>query len=250
MCAGPAGAHRWPVRWSCWNSGCGPRCTSSRREHRLEKLQTFSGTFVQHLYDKKQFGRLLSIKEHARIKRQIKAFITLDSLALYRRLLRDHDLFFRLAKGLELPANAGELLTLAEGRLAQHGQPLHYLDAMPLLYLHLRLFGSEGLQDIRQVVVDEAQDYYPLHFYILKNLFPTARYTVMGDYNQTIEKRESEQFYRDTARILNKKSSALITLNKGFRSSYEINEFPAAFWPGTARWRALSGTSSSRPFWR
>ena len=127
-----------------------------RREHRLEKLQTFSGTFVQHLYDKKQFGRLLSIKEHARIKRQIKAFTTLDSLALYRRLLRDHNLFFRLAKGLELPANAGELLTLAEGRLAQHGQPLHYLDAMPLLYLHLRLFGSEGLQDIRQVVVDEA----------------------------------------------------------------------------------------------
>lgn len=144
---------------------------------------------MQHLYDKKQFGRLLSIKEHARIKRQIKAFTTLDSLALYRRLLRDHNLFFRLARGLELPANAGELLTLTEGRLAQHGQPLHYLDAMPLLYLHLRLFGSEGLQDIRQVVVDEAQDYYPLHFYILKNLFPTARYTVMGDYNQTIEKR-------------------------------------------------------------
>ena len=203
-----------------------------RREHRLEKLQTFSGTFVQHLYDKKQFGRLLSIKEHARIKRQIKAFTTLDSLALYRRLLRDHNLFFRLARGLELPANAGELLTLTEGRLAQHGQPLHYLDAMPLLYLHLRLFGSEGLQDIRQVVVDEAQDYYPLHFYILKNLFPAARYTVMGDYNQTIEKRESEQFYRDTARILNKKSSALITLNKGFRSSYEINEFSRRFLAG------------------
>lgn len=82
------------------------------------------------------------------------------------------------------------------------------------------------------MVVDEAQDYYPLHFYILKNLFPTARYTVMGDYNQTIEKRESEQFYRDTARILNKKSSALITLNKGFRSSYEINEFSRRFLAG------------------
>ena len=100
---------------------------------------------------------------------------------------------------------------------------------MPLFYLHLGLFGTDLYSDIRQVVVDEAQDYYPMHFHILKKLFSSARYTIMGDYNQTIEKLEGPQFYRDTAKILDKKTSCLITLNKGFRCSYEINEFSRRF---------------------
>ena len=106
---------------------------------------------------------------------------------------------------------------------------ISYQDAMPMLYLHLRLFGCDQFPDIRQVVVDEAQDYYPVHFHILRQLFPNARYTVMGDYNQTIEKQEGPDFYQEVDRILHKKNSCLITLNKGFRCSYEINEFSRRF---------------------
>lgn len=201
-----------------------------RREHRLPHLQQFSGTFVQHLYDKKQFGRLLSIKELTRIKRQIKSFTEIDSRKLLTALTGDQHLFMRIAAGLALPEKIDQLLDLFYRRLTA-GNALSYLEAMPLLYLHLRLFGNDLFPDIRQVVVDEAQDYYPIHLYILKCLFPAARYTVMGDYNQTIEKRETEQFYQDAARILDKKSSCLLTLNKGFRSSYEINEFSRRLLP-------------------
>lgn len=200
-----------------------------RREKRLADLQSFSGTFVQHLYDKKQFGRLLSIKESTRIKHQIRAFTTLDSTKMFCDLLCNRDLFYRMAKGLNLPENIEEIRAMAVQQLNNSSDKIPYQLAMPLLYLHLSLFGTDHFQDIRQVVVDEAQDYYPLHFYILKKLFPSARYTVMGDYNQTIEKQESPQFYEDTARILNKKSSCLITLSKGFRCSYEINEFSRRF---------------------
>ncbi len=76
-----------------------------RREDRLKKLQSFSGTFVQHLYDKKQFGRLLSIKESSRIKRQIRLFTTLDSFQLYCRLLCDRSLFLR--KSTSFAGNSG-----------------------------------------------------------------------------------------------------------------------------------------------
>lgn len=200
-----------------------------RREERLKKLQNFSGTFIQHLYDKKQFGRLLSIKECTRIKHQIKKFTTLDSMELFQKLLCDRDLFFRMAKGLSLPEQMDEILSLAQQRITDPSPYLSYQDAMPLFYLHLGLFGTDLYSDIRQVVVDEAQDYYPMHFHILKKLFPSARYTIMGDYNQTIEKLEGPQFYRDTAKILDKKTSCLITLNKGFRCSYEINEFSRRF---------------------
>lgn len=200
-----------------------------RREQRLKKLQSFSGTFVQHLYDKKQFGRLLSIKESSRIKRQIKRFTTLDSFQLYCRLLCDRSLFLRMAKGLALPDSIEQILDLAANRLQQ--EQLCYQDALPLLYLHLCLFGSDGFQDIRQVVVDEAQDYSPLHFFILKKLFPNARYTIMGDCNQTIEKQETTQFYRDIAALFPNKRSCLITLSKGFRCSYEISEYSRRFLP-------------------
>ena len=88
-----------------------------------------------------------------------------------------------MAKGLALPDSIEQILDLAANRLQQ--EQLCYQDALPLLYLHLCLFGSDGFQDIRQVVVDEAQDYSPLHFSILKKLFPNARYTIMGDCNQT-----------------------------------------------------------------
>lgn len=200
-----------------------------KREQRLEHLQQFSGTFVEHLYDKEQYGRLISIKESSRIKHQIKQFTTLNSLTLYRRLICDHDFFMRIAKELPLPENIDSILSLAVQRLKKQSNTISYQDAMPLLYLHLNLFGTDLFSDIRQVVVDEAQDYYPLHFYILKKLFPSARYTVMGDYNQTIEKVESPQFYEHAAEILDKKTSCLITLNKGFRCSYEINEFSRRF---------------------
>ena len=172
---------------------------------------------------------MLSIKECTRIKHQIKKFTTLDSMELFQKLLCDRDLFFRMAKGLSLPEQMDEILSLAQQRITDPSPYLSYQDAMPLFYLHLGLFGTDLYSDIRQVVVDEAQDYYPMHFHILKKLFPSARYTIMGDYNQTIEKLEGPQFYRDTAKILDKKTSCLITLNKGFRCSYEINEFSRRF---------------------
>ena len=134
-----------------------------------------------------------------------------------------------MAKGLALPDSIEQILDLAANRLQQ--EQLCYQDALPLLYLHLCLFGSDGFQDIRQVVVDEAQDYSPLHFSILKKLFPNARYTIMGDYNQTIEKQETNQFYRDIADLFPNKRSCLITLSKGFRCSYEISEYSRRFLP-------------------
>lgn len=202
-----------------------------RREKRLSDLISFSATFPEHLYDNKIFGRLLSIKESSRLKRQIKDFTTLDCSKIFRQLLCNKELFYRLAKGLELPQEIDTLLDMAQERLSASTSALTYQDAIPFLYLHLKLFGCSLFADIRQVVVDEAQDYDPIHFSILAKLFPEARYTVMGDYNQTIEKQEGPEFYDSVKAILNKQSSRLVTLSKGFRCSYEINEFSRRFLP-------------------
>lgn len=39
---------------------------------------------------------------------------------------------------------------------------------------------------MKQIVVDEAQDYTPLQYFILKTIFKNASFTILGDVNQTI----------------------------------------------------------------
>lgn len=104
---------------------------------------------------------------------------------------------------------------------------LAFEDASAYFYLYLRAAGYNKLSDVKQVVVDEAQDYDPLHYEILGLLFPNAKYTVLGDVNQSIEKQADVSLYDEVERILHKKRTTKVFLTKSFRCSYEINAFSA-----------------------
>lgn len=95
-------------------------------------------------------------------------------------------------------------------------------------YLHTRIFGNNDYRHIRHVLIDEAQDYYPLQYEILRLLFPHAQYTILGDIDQTLAKQENASFYEQVQQILVKKSS-LVTLDKSFRCTEEILQFALQF---------------------
>jgi DNA helicase-2/ATP-dependent DNA helicase PcrA len=74
-----------------------------------------------------------------------------------------------------------------------------------------------------------------MHFAILRKLFPNARYTVLGDVNQTIGKQEDMTLYRKLSDMLGKEKSAMVTLSKSFRCTMEIWRFSERFLaPGAA----------------
>ena len=50
-------------------------------------------------------------------------------------------------------------------------------------------------------------------------------YTVLGDLHQTIEKTIDRSLYDDISEILNKRKTVKLSLNKGYRSTREINTF-------------------------
>jgi DNA helicase-2/ATP-dependent DNA helicase PcrA len=100
---------------------------------------------------------------------------------------------------------------------------------LAVTYLQLLIGTNDTYRNIRQVVADEAQDYYDLHFEILKRLFPNARYTILGDINQTIEKRENMSLYERITDILQPNSSCLMVMNKSFRCTKEILSFSMQF---------------------
>ncbi len=197
------------------------------RKNRLIKLENFVGNFTEHLFDAKEFARMLSINESTVLIKNIRKFTEIDYLRFYKQLFSDKAYFYSLANGIELPENIEKILEYTDTNL--QSDYLQYEDALALTYFILKLSGSSEYKDIKQLVIDEAQDYYPIHFEILKILFYKARYTVLGDINQTIEKQESLSLYDELQAILQKEKSTLITMSKSFRCTDEIIKYSAKF---------------------
>ncbi len=141
-----------------------------------------------HPFDWEEYARLLSIEEHTRLALQVDKFVNLNSVALYKKLISIDGLLLTFADGIELPVNIEEILLYSQKMIAE--ATLKNEDALAAAYLQLLISPNGNFKHIRQVVIDEAQDYYSIHFEILRKLFPSAKYTVFGDVNQTIEKQE------------------------------------------------------------
>ncbi len=194
---------------------------------RLEKLTDFVTTYKEHSFELEETARMLSIYESTNLIKEIRKFTELNPLELYRKLFTNKSYFYSLSKGMDLPENIEDILDFTFKNL--DNDLLSYGDAVALSFLNLKLNTNNGYSEIRQIVIDEAQDYYPIHFEILNLLFPKSRYTILGDINQTIGKQENLSLYERVNKILCKKKSSLITMDKSFRSTSEILEFSKKF---------------------
>ncbi|HHX60561.1 MAG TPA: AAA family ATPase [Epulopiscium sp.] len=193
------------------------------KNHRLGKIQKVVEENGTHAFDLETYSHTLAYKEIKVRKKQIRSFSKIDCFNLYKLLFQDSALFLRLGKSLELPSNINDIITETQKEL-RLGY-ISYEDCAGLLYLKLKLEGCDHFSSIRHLVIDEAQDYYPLQYEIFKLIFGHASFTVLGDFNQTLEKQGLESIYTDISSILNKKKSIKLSLNKGYRSSYEISLF-------------------------
>lgn len=185
---------------------------------RLRLLEDFIEELI---YDAKRIHLRKSM-----IKEMMKSS-KLDILMIYKSLFNDKEYFYSLAKELELPDCIGDLLIYTQENLDT--DLLYYDDAAALAYLNIKLNGSKDYKDIKQVLIDEAQDYYPLHYEIFHLLFENAKYTIVGDINQTLEKSEDLSLYDQIRKILNKKKSSLATMDKSFRCTNEILLYSSKF---------------------
>jgi DNA helicase II / ATP-dependent DNA helicase PcrA len=190
---------------------------------RLERIESIVVKEEEHQLEIKAFSRLLSVRETNKFMKRIRQFTEIDYFNLYKLLFNNHELFLKLAKGLILPENIKQIIDETSCKL--RASEITYEDSGALLYLKLMLEGSDYFSKIRQVVIDEAQDYYPIQYEVFKLLFPNSKYTVLGDINQTIEKSRTKAFYEEVAEVFGKVKTNKLSLNKSYRSSSEINQF-------------------------
>ncbi|MDF2612904.1 MAG: helicase [Clostridia bacterium] len=189
---------------------------------KLKQLEDFVLELIREAHNNR-----INKSEEAIIKKEIQKFTELNAHNLYRKLLSDKNYFYSLAKELELPDCINDILIFTQENL--YTDLLYYDDAAVIAYLTLKLNGTNEYKNIKQVVIDEAQDYYPLHYEIFHLLFPNAKYTILGDINQTLEKQEDLSLYEQISKILNKKKSSLITMDKSFRCTNEILIYGSKF---------------------
>lgn len=100
---------------------------------------------------------------------------------------------------------------------------IKYEDATIFIYMISLLEGLNYNTDIRQVVIDEAQDYTKQQYLLLFKIFKNVSFTILGDVNQTINpyyKYDSLEILKDML-----ERCRYIELLKTYRSSEEIIEY-------------------------
>ena len=103
-----------------------------------------------------------------------------------------------------------------------------YEDIAPLIYIYGYLFGYDVKKQTKHLVVDEMQDYSPVQFELLNNIYPCAK-TVVGDIYQSLYKNLDQEYLNQLCDLIGQ--CQLVCLNKTYRSTKQINQFAFEFLP-------------------
>ncbi|WP_027625794.1 HelD family protein [Clostridium lundense] len=98
-------------------------------------------------------------------------------------------------------------------------------DLAPVLYLKIKLEGLKFKNEIKHVVIDEAQDYSYLQFVVIKELTKCQSLTIVGDSNQRLIPIEGTIPMNSLQSYLELESVENFKLQKSYRSTTEIMEY-------------------------
>ena len=100
---------------------------------------------------------------------------------------------------------------------------ISYEDSLLLIYLKGLLHEFPYSNEIKEIVIDEAQDYNKIQYLILKKIFKKASFTILGDVNQTINPYYHYESLNDLSNLFS--DSKYLSLKKTYRSSKEIIDY-------------------------
>lgn len=184
----------------------------------LEKRRTK----VVHLMDKKE-ETLQKFEKKARtlVKDYMSELSKPDLFDYYLQLFEDKERMNRYTKG-----------TIEEGKIRYLCQTTQEIlknkkyemeDMAALLYLKHLLFGLDDNIKIKNVVVDEAQDFSAFQFYALKTALNTDLFTILGDLSQGIHSYRGITDWQDLiSEVFPDKNAQYMTLQQSYRTTIEI----------------------------
>ncbi|SOC15383.1 Rep family ATP-dependent DNA helicase [Ureibacillus xyleni] len=173
--------------------------------------------------DRKALARVIVRLKLKPLRKQIQALQFIDIQGIYEQIFAKPLLMQQLLKG-EVPEK-WEDICQSTLQMLEVGK-LYYEDATPFLLLQELILGFETNRSIKHILIDEAQDYSPFQFEFLKRLFPSAKMTVLGDFNQAIFAHASEVVdFRVLNHLYGEKETEVINMTRSYRSTKPIIEY-------------------------
>lgn len=200
-----------------------------QRLKRKQKGKTH--TFNDFEQEREILARMVVSDRLKPLRKWIKSLRFVDIRQLYAHLFNDQAQMERLLGDEALPAQWDEICKMTLRRLKL--QELAYEDITPYLYLRELMLGFHINSNIRHVIIDEAQDYSAFQLAFMKRLFPRAKITALGDFNQAIYAHSS--VLSGTGPLTNlygPDNTEVIELTRSYRSTREIVEFTRGMVPG------------------
>lgn len=105
---------------------------------------------------------------------------------------------------------------------------ISYLDLAGILYLMIKLEGKKSKNEIKHIVIDEAQDYNMFQFKVLKELTNCTSATIVGDVNQRIVDLSGVPAMKNLDEVFGD-NIIEYNLNKSYRSTQQIMEYATKF---------------------
>lgn len=178
-------------------------------------------------------ARLIVQQKLKPLRKRVKTFSFIDIKGIYEQLFSDSLQINQWIKG-EVPSEWTEICQ-ATMEMLNEGK-LSYEDATPFLLMKELIQGFQTNGSIKHILVDEAQDYSPFQFEFLKRLFPSAKMTVLGDFNQAIFAHASEKDNFDALMSLyGQPETEVINMTRSYRSTKPIIEFTRKLVPNGER---------------
>ncbi|MBT2641935.1 UvrD-helicase domain-containing protein [Bacillus sp. ISL-41] len=195
----------------------------------LAKKRGYTGESI-HDYEiePEALARLIVRRKFNPLRKMIKAYRFVNIKGIYKQL-------FTGSNQMELVPEEWQGICLSTVTMLDEGK-LYYEDATPFLLLKELILGFQINSSIKHIVVDEAQDYSPFQFEFLKRLFPAAKMTVLGDFNQAIFAHASEMVdFHTLTSLYGQDKTEVINMTRSYRSTKPIIEFTRSLVPNGGR---------------
>lgn len=121
---------------------------------------------------------------------------------------------------MEVISGLGDLLSDLQNK------KLDVYDLATLMYIKKRVILTDEMEDAKHIVVDEAQDYGVMVFWVLKKILPRCTFTIMGDVSQNINYDSGMNDWEAMKKyVFSAEKDYFGVLAKSYRNTIEISNF-------------------------
>lgn len=191
-----------------------------------EKISSLSEKELE--IEKNNLEYLKRIKIREIIRAVMKSRDELDTWIKYEPVI---DIYKKIVN-LDTDKNyINDLENINNEDLGGNKERLSYMDLSGILYLMIKLKGIKVKNEIKHIVIDEAQDYSFIQFEIIKEITGCKSYTIVGDSNQRLITTSEEPAMLHLDDVFNDLNVEITKyeLNKSYRSTQEIMEYSNKF---------------------